>query len=121
MFRMLDAAATLMPQNPAVPHYCFDFTYCYCSGTWHGCGWYFYSHVPCIALTTRTIVAQAPVCEAGTNVIGPTPEYDPVEELQALRKQLEVAMAGLEAQERVLRQQKEAARGGAAAVQPERK
>jgi len=45
-------------------------------------------------------------CDIGT-VYAPIQPGDPIEQLQALRKQLEVALAGAHAQEKVLREQRE--------------
>jgi hypothetical protein len=103
-------------------------SYCHPGGVTYPCVYYnFYTH-PC-GYTHLCIVAftgcgfpsplqfqQVPHgCPVNIPSIpgGGGPE-DPVEALQALRRQLEVALAGVEAQERVLREQRAAAGGEAA-------
>jgi len=58
---------------------------------------------------------QVPIipCQTNTCIPGPVAPEDPVERLQALRQQLEVALAGVRAQEEELRRQRAAAGGGA--------
>jgi hypothetical protein len=54
-------------------------------------------------------IQQIPACPAGTAIPGPVGPGDPVEALQALRQQLEVALAGVRAEEEELRRQRAAA------------
>jgi hypothetical protein len=98
----------------------------WCYGYYTGCGYHYYTggcgyvyytfcHYGYISVTA-TIYEQAQACpplSQGPPVAG-GPGGDPVEALQALRRQLEVALAGVEAQERVLREQRAAAGGEAA-------
>jgi hypothetical protein len=111
MFSHMNAAMPLFPQQ----QFCIEFTgynpCWYYGGTYHPCGWYYNTYFPCVALTTRTVIEQQVACQAGTQPVpGQIPVGDPIEQLQALRRQLEVTMAGLEAQERVLRAQQDASR-----------
>jgi hypothetical protein len=119
MFSHMNAAMPLLPQQ----QFCIEFTGYPCwyyGATYHPCGWYYYTYFPCVALTTRTVIEQQAACQAATQPVpGQIPGGDPVEQLQALRRQLEVTMAGLEAQERVLRAQQDASRERGAA--PEKK
>jgi len=134
MFRMQDAAMALIPQAQLGPQFCFHYT-CGCTytcGATGWCHWYFQTHFPCVALTTHTILEVA--CQNATQPVipqcgvtrGDPAQHvgDPVEQLVALRQQLEVALAGVVAQEKVLREQQAAhnqAGGAPAAAQPERK
>lgn len=130
MFRMQNAAMALMPQAQLGAYPCFEFTYgCGCTYTCGGTGWchWYFNTVPCVALTTRTVFEVA--CQNATQPVLPQcgvtmgdpqtgPGGDPLQQLQALRRQLEVALAGVAAQEKVVREQQEAARnqaGGTAA------
>jgi hypothetical protein len=111
MFGHTNAAMPLFPQQQL----CIDFTWhqpCYFYPShYNPCGWYYYNTWgPCFAQTTRTIIEQQACLPATGPVLGPLNQGDPVEQLQALRRQLEVTMAGLEAQERVLRTQQDASR-----------
>jgi hypothetical protein len=117
MFSHQNAAMPLLPQQQL----CIDFTYYPCyyyGGTYHPCGWYYYTYFPCVALTTRTVLEQA-ACQAVTGPVPGQTQGDPIEQLQALRRQLEVAIAGVEAQERALRAQQDASHARGAA--PEKK
>jgi hypothetical protein len=122
MFSHTNAALPLFPQQQL----CIDITrtfpwtppcyYIYNSGI---CAWYPSHHIPCFANTTQTIFEQGPACQPVTGPVpGPLTQGDPIDQLQALRRQLEVAMAGLEAQERVLRAQKDASRAQQDAPHP---
>ena len=109
MFSHMNAAMPLFPQQQL----CIDFTWyhpCYYYPTYyHPCGYYPFTQ--CFAQTTRTIYEQQVACQAGTQPVpGQILGGDPIEQLQAVRRQLEVTMAGLEAQERVLRAQQDASR-----------
>jgi hypothetical protein len=107
MFGTQNMAAQLMPQYPILycPYYFHSCHYGIYSG---GCGLVYYScHFGYYSLTPT--IAQGPVCPGGASIPAPVGPGDPVEALQALRRQLEVALAGVRAQEEALRQQRSAA------------
>jgi len=102
MFPYQQMAVGLMPQGSALiftPGCRICTATCYDTGCW---AWP--SYVPpgggCDLNASRPItVVQVAQVQPG----------DPIEELQALRKRLEVALAGAEAQEHALRKQREGA------------
>ncbi len=132
MFRAQDLA---MPINPAASPqlYCGYAYYSYCGWNYYSycgyayysyCGWNYFSHCGYYYHTFVTLPQVQQVCPAITAIPGQVGPGDPVEGLQALRKQLELALASVEAQERVLQEHRgrqgeagEAARGKT----PERK
>jgi hypothetical protein len=114
MFRHMNAAMPLFPQQQL----CIDITHpwtppCYFVYNSGICAWYPSHHV-CFPITIHYTPTINYVVGPGP-VHGPPPPGDPVEQLQTLRRQLEVAMAGLEAQERVMRAQQDASRARGAA------
>ena len=130
MFRAQNLA---MPINPSAGElYCYYLYHTGCGWNYHSycgwnyysyCGWYYYSW--CHYYTYETLPQVQQACPAAT-AIGPGPvgPGDPVEALQALKKQLELALASVEAQERVLHEHRtrEGERGAAAQGKtPERK
>jgi hypothetical protein len=104
MFGNQSMVAQLVPQYPILycPYYYHSCYYGYYSG---GCGWVYYS----CHFGYHSLIAQGPVCPGGASIPAPVGPGDPVEALQALRQQLEVALAGVRAQEEALRQQRSAA------------
>lgn len=111
MFRMLNAATALLPQTGLGPLWCEDWY----SACWGGSGLCYWPSrtvtVGCLALTTRTVFEQGVACLAATSPDPGqvTPSGDPVEQLQALRRQLEIALAGVQAQEKIALEQQQAA------------
>ena len=116
MFGTQDMAMPLLPgAQPQI----------FCPVYWHtGVCWRFYPTI-CFYYPTRchfgyitftiTIYEQVQACgplSQGPPVVA-GPGGDPVEALQALRRQLEVALAGVRAQEEELRRQRAAGEGGA--------
>jgi hypothetical protein len=110
MFRIQNAAMALMAQAQTQtqlgPQQCVGFT---CGHTiW--CGWYIHSY-PTEVLALQYPAGTLPqvACQAASVPIPIGNPGDPVEQLQALRRQLEIALAGVQAQERVAIQQRDEA------------
>lgn len=131
MFRAQNLAMPIHPGESA-QLYCFLYYshcgwnyYSYCGYAYYSyCGWNYFSHCGYYYHTFVTLPQVQQACPAITAIPGQVGPGDPVEGLQALRKQLELALASVEAQERVLQEHRarqgeggEAARGKA----PERK
>src|SRR6266851_6951375 len=120
MFGTQNMATHLLPQQAIYCPYYFHtgcFNSCYYA-YYSGCGWGYYSCHFGYHSITPTIAAQAQLCPVATNpcLVSQDPCFlsqaprgpgglggDPVEALQTLRRQLEVALAGVRAQEEELR------------------
>lgn len=107
MFRMQNAALPLMPQAQQPCHNSFRLM---------ECGGHYFTFGPgChVGISDHITVTLQLACQIATMPIQPGNPGDPVEQLQALRRQLEIALAGVQAQEKVALQHREAARAQAA-------
>ena len=113
MFGTQNMATQLLPgaqQAILCPYYfhtgCYNYHSCWYA--YYSCGWGYYSCHLGYHSITLTIV-QNPVCPGGVSIPAQVGPGDPVEALHALRQQLEVALAGVRAQEAELQRQRTAA------------
>jgi hypothetical protein len=113
MFGTQNMVTQLMPQQPILycPYYYYT-NWCHYGYNTRICGWAYYScHFGYITITI-TIYEQAQACLLSDGPpVAVGPGGDPVEALQALRRQLEVTLAGVRAQQEELQRQR-AATGG---------
>jgi hypothetical protein len=113
MFTAQDLGVSLLPYCYYLYHTCYGFySPCgYCSYGFTQC-YFQYPTIHCpLAPYTVPKVQQGPVCAGLASIPAPVAPCDPVEGLRALRQQLEVALAGVRAQEEELRRQRAAGAG----------
>jgi hypothetical protein len=111
MFHAQNMAMPLLPgaqQNLYCPYnvhtVCWGYSCAYAYYSW-GCH---YSICPYGHFSLTPTIVVGPVCPGGASIPAQVGPGDPVEGLQALRRQLEVALAGVRAQEEELRRQRAA-------------
>ncbi len=116
MFGTQNLAVTAFPCGYVYHTYCGYGYYSYCGyGYYTFCGYGYYTHhcgyayITCPFPGTLPQVQQAVQCPGVTAIPAQVGPGDPVEALHALRQQLEVALAGVRAQEEELQRQRAAA------------
>jgi hypothetical protein len=120
MFSTQNLATSLFPCGYNFHTFCGYGYYTYCGYAYYtNCGYYYntfhcgYAYLTGCHFPGTLPQVQAPVCPGAASIPAQVGPGDPVEAIQALRQQLEVALAGLRAQEEELRRQRAAGGGGA--------